>query len=103
MVVVEMNTPPFPLDYCPMRGRKVVTQSGAGRVLLFQSESATFFRLDEIGSLVWSLCDGSHSVSEIVNRLCSQYDASMETIQGDMMELLSEMAAQKLLLPRQPA
>ena len=86
-----------------MRGRKVVTQAGAGRVILFQSETATFFSLDEIGSLVWSLCDGAHSISEIVNRLTSQYDASMETVQGDMMDLLSEMTAKKLLLPRQPA
>jgi len=31
------------------------------------------YKLDEIGSTVWTLCDGEHTCKEIVERLCMKY------------------------------
>lgn len=83
-----------------MRGRKILMQAGESRLILFHSETGAYFTLDEIGTMVWGLCDGTHSVSEIINRLLSQYDAPLESIQMDLMELLQEFASKKLLLAR---
>jgi hypothetical protein len=95
-----MSTTPFPLDYCPMRHRKVLCQPGGARSTLFDAETGLSYGLDEVGTLVWSLCDGAHSVSEIINRLFSEYEATIDVIQLDLMELLQSLVEKKLLLIR---
>jgi hypothetical protein len=90
----------FPLNYSPSRRLNIVAQSGSGRLILYQPETQLYFALDEIGILVWGLCDGTHTISEIINRLYSQYEASVEVIQTDVMELMSEFLANKLLLTK---
>jgi hypothetical protein len=83
-----------------MRRRTVLSQSGSARLILFNAETGAYYGLDEVGSMVWGLCDGAHSVSEIVNRLFGEYDASVEIILTDLMAFLAEMLDQKLLLAR---
>jgi Coenzyme PQQ synthesis protein D (PqqD) len=93
-----MNTPQFSLEYCPMRRRTVLKQSGTSQIVLFNGETGAYFSLDEVGTMVWGLCDGAHSVSDIVTRLFEEYDATVEVLQTDLMELLQEMTDKKLLL-----
>ena len=66
----------------------VLIDSGPTRLVLFESESGAYYGLDEVGEMVWGLCDGAHAVSEIVTELCEEYDATLEIIQTDLLELL---------------
>ncbi|MDB6030367.1 MAG: PqqD family protein [Verrucomicrobiales bacterium] len=81
-----------------MRRRTVLVQSGTTQLVLFNGETGAYYSLDEVGTMVWGLCDGAHSVSEIVTRLFEEYDASVEILQTDLMELLHEMTQKNLLL-----
>ena len=93
-----MNTPQFSLEYRPMRRRTVLKHSGTSQIVLFNGETGAYFSLDEVGTMVWGLCDGAHSVSDIVTRLFEEYDASVEILQTDLMELIQEMTEKQLLL-----
>src|SRR4051812_1476218 len=93
-----MNAPQLSLDYCPMRRRTVLNQTGPARLVLFESESGASYAVDEVGAMVWGLCDGAHSVSEIVTELGEEYDASLDVIETDVLELLLVLGDKKLLL-----
>jgi pyrroloquinoline quinone biosynthesis protein D len=72
-------------------------QEAAGSHILLNPASGQCFALDEIGALIWSLCDGAHSVADIVAAIVSEYDAPVETVLADTLELLQELGREKLL------
>src|SRR5438876_9019442 len=53
--------------------------------------------LNEVGSRIWELCDGAHSVEEIAHALVGEFDIDEETAQRDAAEFVQGLLAQKLL------
>ena len=80
------------------RQDSILMQEAAGSHILLNPVSGQCFALDDIGALIWSLCDGAHSVADIVAAIVSEYDAPVETVEADTFELLQAMAHEKLLL-----
>jgi hypothetical protein len=76
---------------------RILKQEAAGTVVLLDLDSGQYFSLDGAGSRVWDLCDGRHAVAEIVGMVCGEYDAPAETIERDVLELLNDLADEKLL------
>lgn len=54
--------------------------------------------LNEVGSLVWELCDGSHTVAEIARRLTEEFEVDSTTAERDAADFISELAGRKLVL-----
>ena len=65
--------------------------------VLLNPQSGEYYTLDEIGSRIWELCDGTRTVSEIVGAIVQEYDAPAAEIEGDVLELLNDLAAEKLV------
>ena len=81
----------------PRRGGQVLCQRVAETVVLLDPVSGCYFTLDDVGTHIWELCDGSHDVGEIVASVCSVYAAAPEIVRTDVVELLAELAAEGLL------
>lgn len=75
----------------------MIARKGDRELLLLDTESGCYYTLNENGGRIWELCDGSSAVSDIVNNLCAEYDASPETIRADVLELLDELGSERLL------
>ena len=56
------------------------------------------YALDEIGQEIWNRIDGQRSVDQIINELESLYDAARETIQKDVLGLISEIVSRKIII-----
>ena len=54
--------------------------------------------LNEIGGRIWELCDGNHSVSQVIAALAAEYDASEEVLENDVVELLENLQDGKLII-----
>jgi len=76
---------------------RILKQEAAGTVVLLNLDGGQYFSLDDAGSRVWDLCDGSRSVAEIVGIVRGEYEAPAETIERDVIELLNDLADEKLL------
>lgn len=85
------------LETCPKRGDQVIAQKAANDLLLFNMEDGKYYSLNEIGSRVWELCDGNHSVSQVVAALAGEYDASDQVLEKDVLELLEDFRRGKLI------
>jgi len=48
--------------------------------------------LNELGARIWDLMDGTRTVGEIIDAICQEYDAPIDTITTDTTEFLSQLA-----------
>jgi hypothetical protein len=81
----------------PVRQDRVVFSRAGDSALLLDPDSGNYFSLTDVGARIWELCDGRHTLDEIVEALAAEYDAPLEVIEADMRELVDELTAEGLL------
>jgi hypothetical protein len=79
------------------RRDRVLVQSVAGKQVLLDLDDGQYFALDEVSGRIWDLCDGTNSVAAVVEAVCREYDAPVETVEEDVAAFLGEMVQEKLL------
>ena len=83
---------------CPKRGEQVIAQKASNDLLLFNIDDGNYYSLNEIGSRIWELCDGNHSVSQVVAALAAEYDTTNEELEKDVAELLETLQSGQLIV-----
>jgi hypothetical protein len=81
----------------PVRQGRVVFSGAGDSALLLDPDSGNYFSLSDVGARFWELCDGQHTLDEIVDELSEEYDATPEVIRADLRELVDELTAEGLL------
>jgi hypothetical protein len=84
-------------DSRPQRRSDVLAQAAGDTVVLLTPDSGEYFTLNEVGARIWELADGSRSVAEIASALADEYDAPLDDIRTDALEVLSELAEEHLI------
>jgi hypothetical protein len=79
----------------------VIFQQVAGKQVLLNLADGQYYALDEVGSRIWSLCDGTRVVADVVAVLCEDYDAPPATIESDALELLADLLDAQLVVDTQ--
>lgn len=81
-----------PLDTtsCPRRRDGVRVRRVGGRVVLILQSGGV--ELNETAESVWTLCSGAVSVDEIVSHIADEYDAEVDQVRADVVELVEELA-----------
>jgi hypothetical protein len=85
------------LDSRLRRKDQILNQRASETQILLNLDGGRYYALDEVGHRVWELCDGTRSVSQIIGTVCEEYDAPLETIEADVLELLQDLMNEKLL------
>jgi hypothetical protein len=67
-------------------------------LVLLDPKSGKYFTLDAVGTQIWKLCDGAHTVSRIAELLAEEYEESLEVIEGDVVDLLRELLDEDLVV-----
>jgi coenzyme PQQ biosynthesis protein PqqD len=83
------------------RGARVLSQEASGTFVLFHVDTGEYYALNEVGYRVWELCDGTRPVSELVALLCQEYEAPAEIVAADVVELVAELAHERLVVEDQ--
>lgn len=81
------------------RAERILAQRSAETVILLNPQTGHYYTLDDVGARVWDLCDGSRRVTDVVATIHDEYDAPVDTIQIDVMELLDDLARERLVSP----
>lgn len=81
-----------------VRDTKIIEQEAAGTVVLVHMDNGKYYSLEGIGSRAWELCDGQKTVAEIARALETEFDAPLETIERDLIELLTDLANENLVV-----
>jgi hypothetical protein len=65
--------------------------------VLLSLDEGTYFSLNDVGAIVWTLCDGSHTVEDIIDALCAEFEAPPERIGADVVALVDDLASEGLV------
>ena len=60
-------------------------------VLLFQKETSLAVPVNAEGAAIWKMCDGAHTVDQMVDNLTEIYDQERSRIDQDVRAFLGEL------------
>ena len=60
-------------------------------VLLFQKETSIAVPVNPVGAAIWEMCDGAHTVDQMVDELAATYDQERSRIDQDVRTFLDEL------------
>jgi hypothetical protein len=86
------------LDERVRRQDGVLAQEAQGRTVLLRLEDGGYYAVDEVGAMIWELCDGSRAVAAIVAILCEEFDAPESTVRLDVLEFIGDLRRERLLV-----
>jgi pyrroloquinoline quinone biosynthesis protein D len=76
----------------------VLAQEAEGRTVLLRLDDGSYYALDEVGAMIWELCDGERSLADVIARLCAEFDAPQSTVTADVVEFVDELWRERLLV-----
>jgi len=76
-------------DFC-------VREVGDETVFLTQSGSEVL-SLNGVGSFVWQQVNGAHSLSDILDIICEEYEVETEQAEADLRQFMTELEEHRLL------
>ncbi len=69
-----------------------------GEAVIVLPESSQVNVLNEVGSCIWKLIDGTRSVGEITEAIVAEYDVTAEQAERDVNEFIQELVESKMLV-----
>ena len=67
---------------------EVVDEHGTVTLII----SGMMHQLNLIGGMIWKLCDGEHSIDDIVEVLAAEFDAEHDELSGDVQVFVDGLA-----------
>ena len=68
-----------------------------GETVVFQPEHESLTVLDRVGTVIWTLLDGSATLRVLCEELAEAYQAPVEQVQSDVLTLVSQLQQDDLL------
>lgn len=66
-------------------------------VFIVQPEARELHQLREVAARIWELSDGEHTVVEIVDVICDEYEVDRGAAESDALEFLSSLLEKDLV------
>jgi len=60
-------------------------------VLLFQKDTSLAVPVNQSAAAIWEMCDGAHTLDQIVDKLAETYDQQRTLIEQDVRTFLNEL------------
>ncbi len=78
------------------RNKDVAWRVIENEAILISAEDSMLHSLDEVGTRIWELADGSNTVGAIVEKIFEEYEVDRETAETDVVEFVTNLASEKL-------
>ena len=67
-----------------------------GEITVYHPTLTTAVYLNETGALIWELCDGKRTISDIIELLGEQYPESLTQIETDVKALIGQLVERSI-------
>src|SRR5580658_1956282 len=86
-----------------IRNQEVVARKIEGELIIVPIRSGvgdlnSLYTLNEVGSVLWEFMNECHTVGEMVERVCEEFEVTTGQAKQDIREFLSSLVAEKLVL-----
>ena len=86
------------LQTIPKRDGSYCERELGNETIFLSPKGDQIHALDEIGSFIWKQLDGETTLSEVIDRLCDEYEVSRDQAEKDLMVFIAELTGNKLLI-----
>lgn len=69
-----------------------------GEAVLLDSRAGCSYNLNQVGTVIWKMLDGTHDSAEIAAAICASYDVEPDQALQDVQQLLDELDKNNLLV-----
>ena len=94
--MITLDTYPIPSPNVVGRIIKSIPGGGEEAVIVLPMAGQVKV-VNEIGSKIWALADGTRTVREIAALICEKYEVELETVQIDTLEFIQQLNARGIL------
>ena len=81
----------------PKQRQGIVNRHVAGESVALDRRGRKLHQMNATASCIWELCDGNHSVDEIVNHVVARFNADRELVEGHVVGAIGQLANLGLL------
>jgi hypothetical protein len=71
-------------------------QTVEGEAILIHLQTGTYYSLNEVGTVFWELLDGTRTVADCATKIAAEYDAPVEVVTSDLLELAIDLTKEGL-------
>lgn len=75
----------------------VVFRELDGEAVLLNLQTGVYFGLNEMGTRIWDLIQQDGSLAKTADAIEVEYDVARETLEGDLLALIGELASKGLV------
>ena len=68
-----------------------------GEAVLLNLDNETYYGLDDVGTMFWTVLSDSSSINEAYQRLLKEFDVEAEQLKSDLQAFLEDLLAQGLI------
>ena len=80
-----------------VRNASVLWRELDGEAILLNPKKGYSYNLNPVGTLVWKLLDGQHTIEDITTAVCAAYEVEPEQAGQDVKLLLDDLLTNKLV------
>lgn len=78
----------------------VIARQVGDETVLLDLENGTYFGLDPVGARIWELISQGRTLAAVCEVILDEYDVTREIIEQDLLKLVADLAAQRLVKVR---
>lgn len=84
-------------SFVPVRGDGILALDAGDETVLYHQESGGLHRLNPTGALIWHCCDGSTSLSVLIDELSEAYRAERPSMAAQVVDIVRSLGRMNLL------
>lgn len=78
----------------------VIARQVGDEIVLLDLDNGTYFGLDPVGARIWELISQGRTLAAVCEVILDEYDVTREIIEQDLLKLVADLAAQRLVKVR---
>ena len=87
-----------------VRNQEVVSRQIEGELVIVPIRSGvgelnSLYTLNPVGSALWDFMTEGHTIAEMVNRICDEFEVSSSRAESDIQDFLDAMLEEELIQP----
>ncbi|MBN1999190.1 pyrroloquinoline quinone biosynthesis peptide chaperone PqqD [candidate division KSB1 bacterium] len=86
------------LEKYPKKDKRTASRVIDNEAVVVLTHTSVVHTLNDIGTRIWELCDGSKTVNDIIQALSGEFDADTDQIGNDTIEFLTELEKKEMIV-----
>ncbi len=80
-----------------IRNPAIISRIIDNELVLLNANTGDYYGLNEIGSAIWELINGSNGFKEIIDNLLEDYDVERSVLEADAAEFIEGLIERKII------